>query len=62
MRKKKPLVHVDEGFFMVGATGFEPATSCTPCKRATELRYAPTRATSGFRTHGLLGHNQALYH
>ena len=29
---------------MVGATGFEPATSCTPCKRATKLRYAPTPA------------------
>jgi hypothetical protein len=27
---------------VVGATGFEPATSCTPCKRATKLRYAPT--------------------
>ncbi len=22
-------------------TGFEPATSCTPCKYATELRYIP---------------------
>ena len=27
---------------MVGAAGFEPTTSCTPCKRATKLRYAPT--------------------
>jgi hypothetical protein len=25
----------------VGTTGFEPATSCTPCKRATGLRYVP---------------------
>jgi hypothetical protein len=25
----------------VGMTGFEPATSCTPCKYATELRYIP---------------------
>src|SRR6267378_7808622 len=26
---------------MVGATGFEPATTCTPSKCATRLRYAP---------------------
>ncbi len=25
----------------VGTTGFEPAASCTPCKRATGLRYVP---------------------
>ena len=29
------------GEVMVGATGFEPATSCPPGKRATKLRYAP---------------------
>jgi integrase len=28
---------------MVGATGFEPATTCTPSKCATRLRYAPIR-------------------
>src|SRR5438874_12133357 len=28
---------------MVGATGFEPATTCTPSKCATRLRYAPER-------------------
>ena len=27
---------------MVGATGFEPATSSSRTKRATKLRYAPT--------------------
>ncbi len=27
--------------FMVGMTGFEPATTCTPCKCATRLRYIP---------------------
>ena len=27
---------------VVGATGFEPATSSPPVKRATKLRYAPT--------------------
>ena len=27
---------------MVGATGFEPATSSPRTKRATKLRYAPT--------------------
>ena len=26
---------------MVGATGFEPATLCTPCRCATRLRHAP---------------------
>ena len=29
-------------FEMVGATGFEPATSSSRTKRATKLRYAPT--------------------
>ena len=28
-------------YFLVGTTGFEPAASCTPCKRATGLRYVP---------------------
>ena len=28
---------------LVGAAGFEPTTSCTPCRRATKLRYAPSR-------------------
>ena len=28
--------------FLVGATGFEPATSSPPAKRATKLRHAPT--------------------
>jgi hypothetical protein len=27
---------------LVGATGFEPATPCTPSKCATKLRHAPT--------------------
>ena len=31
----------DRGLRMVGATGFEPATTCTPSKCATRLRYAP---------------------
>lgn len=26
---------------LVGATGFEPATSATPLQRATKLRHAP---------------------
>ena len=29
---------------MVGATGIEPATPCTPCKYSTRLSYAPTYA------------------
>ena len=31
-----------EGERMVGATRFELVTFCTPSKRATRLRYAPT--------------------
>jgi hypothetical protein len=31
---------------LVGARGFEPPTSSTPLKRATELRYAPTMEAS----------------
>jgi len=30
---------------MVGATGFEPATTCTPSKCATRLRHAPKTST-----------------
>ena len=30
---------------MVGATGFEPATSCSRSRRATKLRYAPSLST-----------------
>ena len=26
---------------VVGARGFEPPTTCTPCRYATRLRYAP---------------------
>src|SRR5699024_7468349 len=29
------------GRFSIGMTGIEPATSCTPCMRATKLRYIP---------------------
>ena len=28
---------------MVEATGFEPVTSCMPCKRSPGLSYAPTK-------------------
>ena len=28
---------------MVGPSGFEPETFCTPSKRATRLRYGPTK-------------------
>ncbi|KKW39330.1 MAG: hypothetical protein UY87_C0048G0009 [Candidatus Peribacteria bacterium GW2011_GWC2_54_8] len=28
-------------FPMVGATGLEPATTCTPCKHSSQLNYAP---------------------
>ena len=28
-------------FWLVGARGFEPPTTCTPCRHATRLRHAP---------------------
>ena len=55
---------------MVGATGFEPATSCSRSRRATGLRYAPpnsrvterlVNAPVGTRTPNLLIRSQMLY-
>ena len=37
---------------MVGTAGFEPATTCTPSKCATRLRYVPARTGVGFRGPG----------
>jgi hypothetical protein len=33
---------------LVGASGFEPETSCAQGRRATRLRYAPTRVSLEF--------------
>ena len=41
---KKQTAHGGCFLFMVGATGIEPATPCTPCKYSTRLSYAPTYA------------------
>src|SRR5262249_39664284 len=40
---------------LVGATGFEPATTCTPSRCATRLRYAPgtSRRCDGLRGSGM---------
>src|ERR1043166_8287309 len=38
---------------LVGPERFELSTSCTPCKRATRLRYGPTRGR-GRKPHGLV--------
>src|SRR5262249_29485362 len=57
---------------MVGATGFEPATSCSRSRRATGLRYAPPTlrfpcsplvndAPRRTRTSNLLIRSQMLY-
>src|SRR4051812_47933446 len=57
---------------MVGATGFEPATSCSRSRRATGLRYAPPthhiknkqragHAPGESRTPNLLIRSQMLY-
>ena len=41
---------------MVGAPGFEPGTFCTPSKRATSLRYAPSESLQRRRVyHGQRG-------
>ena len=47
---------------MVGAAGFEPATSCSQSRSATRLRYAPNEIGGGERdrTDGLLHAMQAL--
>ena len=39
---------------MVGVPGFEPGASCTPCRRASELRHTPTheRSNVGSRLEG----------
>lgn len=37
---------------MVGATGFEPATSATPLQRATKLRHAPKHSLMQPLEHG----------
>ena len=41
---KKPR---NPGESLVGAPGFEPGTFCTPSKRATSLRYAPSKSGLG---------------
>src|SRR5207302_1626359 len=41
-RNEPPGAEAAEGP-LVGATGFEPATTCTPSKCATRLRYAPRK-------------------
>ena len=51
---------------MVGAAGFEPATSCSRSRRATGLRYAPptkptAHAPGGTRIPNLLIRSQMLY-
>jgi hypothetical protein len=41
---------------LVGAARFELATTCTPCRYATRLRYAPKcKSISAHRTGRLLG-------
>src|SRR5690606_38762590 len=42
------------GLHLVGATGFEPATTCTPSKCATRLRYAPRTARVAARSCGVM--------
>ena len=54
----KMLLSIMMGYIrVVGATGFEPATSSPPVKRATKLRYAPTSSfqTARFARDGVFG-------
>ena len=45
----------NSGRQLVGAPGFEPGTSCAQGRRATRLRYAPTR--SAYRLYGTVNVN-----
>ena len=45
-RKKKATESLEFCGFMVGLTGFEPATSCSQSRRATKLRYSPMCQTA----------------
>lgn len=43
-KTKNPPGSHQAGFsILVGARGFEPPTTCTPCRYATRLRYAPKK-------------------
>ena len=46
---KKPT-YANASVGEVGTTGFEPAASCTPCKRATGLRYVPNGSFRGCKS------------
>jgi hypothetical protein len=43
---RRPEFTQNGGGLRVGATGFEPATTCTPSKCATRLRHAPEKTGS----------------
>jgi hypothetical protein len=46
----RPLTGDRAVSYMVGATGFEPATSCSRSRRSTGLSYAPPKARAAFIT------------
>ena len=46
-RKRKPRNRLNSVAFVVGLTGFEPATSCSQSRRATKLRYSPMCPAQG---------------
>ena len=47
---------------MVGATGFEPATSCSQGKRATKLRHAPPISTLVYQKKTILSKEIKDFH
>lgn len=49
-------------FLLVGMTGFEPATSSPPVKRATMLRHIPLPHISKFFLNRLVASDGCLYY
>ena len=47
---KAPVLPLNYARIVVGATGFEPATSCSQSKRATKLRHAPCMQPAHYST------------
>lgn len=43
MKNRRKLFNLQR-LKVVGLTGFEPATPCTPCRCATRLRYNPIKS------------------
>ncbi len=52
-----------QGILVVELRGFEPLTSCMPCKRSAELSYSPKKRlwiVSGFSRCGFVGNSRGI--